>query len=1651
MRATSWLESRWMQMPSEKDQNRTNSYYDNCQHVDNGNRTSADNCNYVGQSQSALYNTGSAYAGKYSLHSGSVADESPWNALGQIRQAEPVHLSLDSPSKQKSYQLNGGIVVPLESRDQSVTSVRCVPQLGQTLLQNGTLVPSRQNPQGLEITQEMQPCFSSLAMCNIPQGHMNNCFSGPHFQRLMDSGQVTTANSSFAQLPHPVEWNSPYHYMQWQSPMAGGMVNNRYVTPSSSRQRSDSTKAVPSGRGRVAPHARQATGPKPRLRKANMSAGTKSSEQGTIGSQTTGDGSRGGVNRVLCQNQSVAPPPTMFLNSNLEIVGVSSPQNIHMAHPNSSAVPSADGFSGFLQLLLQTNTTPDGISSTNRSTVRGSCSEANQKHSAGVEVPLLSSGPGLSAAKGNSSNSSTSCTSHGYSQTYVGQLPQNRLTKANGGVMTCDSGFMQQRDFVGMSCPRPAVQQQKTLQPLVGSGMTGSSLCQLNAGSLASVCHTVGHPSACTDENGNTAHPGAATGSSGQQSHTDQFLQPLSQQNSGKCRGCFVTATDDRKGSVLPADNVITESQPPVCSLSTQESTERVSEQSKENGNISRELDRTNISDDQNIELLVSETSAKMDVFKLPKANGQQSMPVGIGGQKAIAVVPPISQQSSVIDRIECAASAEGCLPCKIQSAWSLTGDSDGNKPHDEGSNLRLSQNGMDKVISGSFSDGVACRGKPAEMVSSLSNQQHSKSTNQGTLNMGSRNEISCSEFHSNSEGTARNNHNNKDDLENVFCLSTIPVSEWTIDNLRKLIAYLEIVETPAKYNKRVVSQIMDLFWGGDQKNLLNALCVGLYRTIFHYWEVSIDEKNPVVLSQFDNACMKKMAEKCHILEHGATFSETAYKSSWLHLNEKLDDIDMEHGFPMFPSFDVKMPGKGNQSSELNAIEQSKVIGPVTKTVDMDLQQMVLRVPATELPDPLSSIEIKVLPLEDAKKYFDSIASESGLTGERQNKELAQDSEKKDSQNYVYCCISKWIEVLNGQEENSLCRCQSQGSQKMETSDVSLKEKLEVTVESPLELSSGDQVIIKQENKGLDTRKDIKTITKECSVGIEAVQQSDDKKSISKLQILSPAGEIGLNVVEIKVEDLNLCHMEVAEVEASPSFQTGSTIPWISELHNPGCMNVNNCFDNGDAKKMGTDTTVDRRKFSNISEPPKSLGGFEPVSLRQRFCHRLCPKERLKHRDEREWKEGECKEKQKRTLHSKLPVQNLLHRTTEKEGEKVSACPQSVPGIKTHDECNNRSIVKVGHKQKSKKGESQVLSDVPKRCVRNCGKHRHAANGEVGKKLKKEISPKGTAATESSTIVSLTLYGSSLQPDHKTHLFQPNKSIPPATISLNISPHDKSISEKDWVKNSQAKQRVYSSWKSSWIPQKDPSDTKVLHSTRNGKEKARTRKPKETNTPNVALSEPNKGSLLKMKPPPSCSDLPAEAIDKREKDANKSHAAPSKPIRKGEDRAVLGSDKQTLLCSMKEKPQLPLTAIKRKQSEKGQNAHVSKQSRLQQSRRCNSVERCKYEIGNPALMPSPVHKNILKFKLLHKSFDLREAEDYEMEKKLFRQSKKTPKPQELEESTRQKTATWKIKGPWSHNLEKKEPVSDIYSSRMTVPSHTAYEEYRRQSLAKTRK
>ncbi|KAG5845210.1 hypothetical protein ANANG_G00136400 [Anguilla anguilla] len=450
-------------------------------------------------------------------------------------------------------------------------------------------------------------------------------------------------------------------------------------------------------------------------------------------------------------------------------------------------------------------------------------------------------------------------------------------------------------------------------------------------------------------------------------------------------------------------------------------------------------------------------------VFKSPKVSSQQSKSSGSSSsQKAVAVVTPLSPQSwDPADETSSTCQTESDLPCKILSVISLsaestaglfdfkmtdtafdsllismgTGEKDPQNIHSRvpttvslgsaSTELAVPHQKMTPQMSGS-----TCQVIPPTADDSATQKIDPQPSNQQksdlTLPTNPAPPTFCevtppSGMHFNMPGaqTSVAVHENRDldgELENtIFDLSSVSIIEWTTAKVAKLITFFHQIEGTPK-QEMDVKKTAELFGLQGYDDLPDVFSSNLYQSIMAEARSVCKEGENLVFSQINPTSLEAVAENCQILKH----------------------------CPVRPSEEEDEVVKSNQALK------GKMVRPETVTCRSN-RNTPLPTPQSQADcalvdgtvDALSSIKIRVLPPEEARRIYCGEESEivkldnpqSTLPAlEGQGDEMSQmgvqayqwqpeEQQKEVKQVDVSCCSFCWIKMTTSYKKG-FCACQ---------------------------------------------------------------------------------------------------------------------------------------------------------------------------------------------------------------------------------------------------------------------------------------------------------------------------------------------------------------------------------------------------------------------------------------------------------------------------------------------------------------------------------------------------------------------------------------------------------------------------------------------------
>lgn len=400
------------------------------------------------------------------------------------------------------------------------------------------------------------------------------------------------------------------------------------------------------------------------------------------------------------------------------------------------------------------------------------------------------------------------------------------------------------------------------------------------------------------------------------------------------------------------------------------------------------------------------------------------------------------------------------------------------------------------------------------------------------------------------------------------FELSSIPTIPWTTDKLTNLILDGQTAQFKRCSNSTYVrnfSRIINRFWDGSIKNLLSAVEDGCYRQLSECAQIFCRDQvtsETVILSQVEHNFERKLKSH-HVLKDNDVYSETPYKSPWLNVNEQLDDIDKEFGFPLSLKRNINGPEKhrlldqaskvnGNPAQILNE-EPNEVLAPkeqLPEPVDSSEEKQPFsdEFTSTQAPspeetssDPYYSVEIQVLPPEVAKLIYEQAQYEMQLSKdadslpdrgvwcsvEDQPSEAADITlnSSRPVKNSVslkeICCLSKWLEQICGQSSSSSkCQCENEQSLTDSPADAFDQEEMSLQMDDSVSVIMSDSKLLNGENQvkgneSTNSEMEVSSHSEPC----DAMSQLMDINDISQISTNDQLNMI--SQLENKDEDLS--------------------------------------------------------------------------------------------------------------------------------------------------------------------------------------------------------------------------------------------------------------------------------------------------------------------------------------------------------------------------------------------------------------------------------------------------------------------------------------------------------------------------------------------------
>ncbi|XP_012708073.2 uncharacterized protein si:ch211-106e7.2 [Fundulus heteroclitus] len=288
--------------------------------------------------------------------------------------------------------------------------------------------------------------------------------------------------------------------------------------------------------------------------------------------------------------------------------------------------------------------------------------------------------------------------------------------------------------------------------------------------------------------------------------------------------------------------------------------------------------------------------------------------------------------------------------------------------------------------------------------------------------------------------------------------LSLVPTKSWTTEALTKFVLEMEKAQPKPKDTSKHSSTIKILItlWSKNIAALIqgynDSLQTDFLSDVENFCNTHIKE-GTVVLTQV-SPDFKDQLKRYNIIKDGEVYSEPPYKSLWLNVNDQLDDIDKEFGFPFALKRHLFVDITESQGHDFQTFENVPANEAVNKVLSPTESVKMIQENATPLNPPSSqhespgksscdskySFKIKVLPPEEAKVIYEqmqhkqysndcekeTVVSDSGKQDVDIDSTLNKPKVKKSSVDQLeeICCLVRFIEMNSGLgKPSSHCQC----------------------------------------------------------------------------------------------------------------------------------------------------------------------------------------------------------------------------------------------------------------------------------------------------------------------------------------------------------------------------------------------------------------------------------------------------------------------------------------------------------------------------------------------------------------------------------------------------------------------------------------------------
>ncbi|KAK2832182.1 hypothetical protein Q7C36_015644 [Tachysurus vachellii] len=261
--------------------------------------------------------------------------------------------------------------------------------------------------------------------------------------------------------------------------------------------------------------------------------------------------------------------------------------------------------------------------------------------------------------------------------------------------------------------------------------------------------------------------------------------------------------------------------------------------------------------------------------------------------RKAVAVVPPISQQVPGPEKKDCGTtSSDDSLPFKIDAVWSLDKDA---KNVDQDPNAQNQPKEITEELLQVYSVPQECNKHEDEStVKSLIADTPSSDDSLSKMGSNTSQDPVCATVSAPEAPEERNSVETDESNCNRVDLSEVEVLKFTVVNFKNWVKFSEsqlesnIKEPVADLEKHLV----DLYWDGNAQNILKQLHVLLADFSSLSSHLSRKEVHTAVFQYLQPKDLLKLEHGYHILKNDTNIPTEEFRSSWLNVDGQTADIE---------------------------------------------------------------------------------------------------------------------------------------------------------------------------------------------------------------------------------------------------------------------------------------------------------------------------------------------------------------------------------------------------------------------------------------------------------------------------------------------------------------------------------------------------------------------------------------------------------------------------------------------------------------------------------------------------------------------------------------------------------------------------------------